>query len=41
LDGKHVVFGVLKKGMKILDKLENAFEEGSKPKPDIKIVDCG
>ena len=41
LDGKHVVFGKLTKGMEVLDELENANEKGSKPNPQIKIVDCG
>ena len=41
LDGKHVVFGKLIKGMDVLDELENSPENGSKPDPEIKIVDCG
>lgn len=41
LDGKHVVFGKITKGLKVLDNLENAHEVGSKPDPQIKIVDCG
>jgi cyclophilin family peptidyl-prolyl cis-trans isomerase len=41
LDGKHVVFGKIKKGMDVLDKLEKANEKGSVPNPTIKIVDCG
>jgi cyclophilin family peptidyl-prolyl cis-trans isomerase len=41
LDGKHVVFGKIIKGMDVLDKLEKANEKGSVPNPPIKIVDCG
>ena len=42
LDGKHVVFGKLKKGMdylKVLEKCE--VHPGNKPKERIEIVDCG
>jgi peptidylprolyl isomerase len=41
LDGKHVVFGVLKSNQEFLNRIENAEESGSKPKEEIRIVDCG
>ncbi|EGR30370.1 peptidyl-prolyl cis-trans isomerase, putative [Ichthyophthirius multifiliis] len=41
LDGKHMVFGQVCKGLEVLDKLENQEVEGEKPKKSIKIIDCG
>eukprot|EP00163_Fabomonas_tropica_P016899 TRINITY_DN3008_c0_g4_i2.p1 TRINITY_DN3008_c0_g4~~TRINITY_DN3008_c0_g4_i2.p1 ORF type:complete len:361 (+),score=123.34 TRINITY_DN3008_c0_g4_i2:32-1114(+) len=42
LDGKHVVFGEVKKGMGIVKAIE-ATEKGAQDKPieDVKIVECG
>ena len=42
LDGKHVVFGKVVKGMDIVHRIEEAEKDHSdKPKVDIVIVDCG
>ncbi|XP_045203479.2 peptidyl-prolyl cis-trans isomerase D-like [Mercenaria mercenaria] len=41
LDGKHVVFGKVLKGMNIVRTLENTDKEGEKPKKECRIADCG
>ena len=42
LDGHHVVFGKVVKGMDIVHRIEEAEKDHSdKPKVDIVIVDCG
>ena len=42
LDGKHVVFGKVVKGMEVVHAIENP-EVGNqdKPKEDVVIVNCG
>ncbi|CAD8058265.1 unnamed protein product [Paramecium primaurelia] len=41
LDGKHVVFGKVTKGIELLDVIEKIETEQDKPKVSIVIVDCG
>ncbi|KAK2363754.1 Cyclophilin peptidyl-prolyl cis-trans isomerase family protein [Trifolium repens] len=41
LDGKHVVFGKVTKGIDILKKMEQLGTADGKPTQPIKIVDCG
>lgn len=41
LDGKHVVFGKVVKGIEILKKIELAGTAEGKPARPVKIVDCG
>merc|ERR1712060_212536 len=42
LDGKHVVFGKVTKGMSMVRKIENNKTDGrDKPLKEVKIVDCG
>eukprot|EP01071_Lankesteria_metandrocarpae_P008134 Lankesteria_metandrocarpae@DN4879_c0_g2_i1.p1 len=43
LDGKHVVFGKVMKGMELVKEIEAAecSDDNNKPKEDIIIVDCG
>lgn len=41
LDGKHVVFGKVTKGIEILKKMEQLGTADGKPTQPIKIVDCG
>lgn len=42
LDGKHVVFGKVVKGMEIINMVENVETDShDKPKEDVVIVDCG
>lgn len=41
LDGKHVVFGKVLKGMGLVKELENVPKEGEKPSKDCIISDCG
>ncbi|XP_059435924.1 peptidyl-prolyl cis-trans isomerase CYP63 isoform X2 [Corylus avellana] len=41
LDGKHVVFGKVVKGIEILKKIEQAGTAEGKPARPVKIVDCG
>ena len=42
LDGKHVVFGIVKKGYEIIEQLNNIqTDENDKPLQDCKVIDCG
>merc|ERR1711994_1065038 len=41
LDGKHVVFGKVTKGMDVVKAIEAQGSSGGKPKTEIKIVDSG
>jgi len=42
LDGKHVVFGSVLKGMGVIRSIEkNPTANGDKPKQDVTITDCG
>lgn len=41
LNGKHVVFGKITKGLNIVRKIEAYGTEMGKPRADVKIMDCG
>lgn len=41
LDGKHVVFGKVIKGMNVVRALENVEKNGEKPVKECRISDCG
>lgn len=42
LDGRHVVFGKIVKGMKVVRKIEALKTDGrDKPSEDVVIADCG
>ncbi|XP_059586480.1 peptidyl-prolyl cis-trans isomerase A isoform X2 [Alligator mississippiensis] len=41
LDGKHVVFGRVKDGMSLVDKIEKYGSKNGKTAKKITIVDCG
>lgn len=41
LDNRHVVFGKLVEGAKILDDIEAVGSESGRPRKEVKIVDCG
>jgi len=41
LNGKHVVFGDVYKGLEFLDEFEQVECEDDKPKEPVKIIDCG
>jgi len=41
LDGKHVVFGVITEGMDVVKAIEKTDVDGSTPKNEVKIADCG
>ncbi|KAL5561821.1 hypothetical protein UlMin_031568 [Ulmus minor] len=41
LDGKHVVFGKVVKGMNVIEKMEQVGTADGKPSGTVKIVDCG
>ncbi len=42
LDGKHVVFGKVVKGMDLIEFIENLnTDNNDRPTNDVEIVDCG
>ncbi|CAH8310235.1 unnamed protein product [Eruca vesicaria subsp. sativa] len=41
LDGKHVVFGKVVKGMEVVKKMELVGTTDGKPTSNVKIIDCG
>jgi cyclophilin family peptidyl-prolyl cis-trans isomerase len=41
LDGNHVVFGEVTKGMDIVKKMEALGSQSGQPKKQITIADCG
>ncbi|KAL0772106.1 hypothetical protein Bca101_037257 [Brassica carinata] len=41
LDGKHVVFGKVVKGMEVVKKMELVGTSDGKPTSNVKIIDCG
>ena len=41
LNGKHVVFGKVTKGLDIVSKMNGKGSEVGKPKAVVKIVNCG
>lgn len=41
LDGKHVVFGRVAKGLDILRMLEEVGSASGRPKKDVQIINCG
>jgi len=41
LDGKHVVFGKVTKGLELIDKIEAIPTESDKPTTQVVIVECG
>ncbi|XP_059443793.1 peptidyl-prolyl cis-trans isomerase CYP40 [Corylus avellana] len=41
LDGKHVVFGKVVKGMGVVRSIEHVTTDGDSPTADVLIVDCG
>jgi cyclophilin family peptidyl-prolyl cis-trans isomerase len=41
LDGKHVVFGTLVKGLEVLNSIEACGSGNGKPKKEVRILDCG
>ncbi|XP_030545850.1 peptidyl-prolyl cis-trans isomerase CYP63 isoform X2 [Rhodamnia argentea] len=41
LDGKHVVFGKVTRGMEVVKKIEQVGSADGKPLQPVKIVDCG
>ena len=41
LDGKHVVFGSVTKGMHVLERIEAVGSKSGKPSQRVTIADCG
>merc|ERR1719331_1880761 len=41
LDGKHVVFGEVLRGMDVVEQIEVCEKSGSDPVVDVVITDCG
>lgn len=41
LDGKHVVFGKVTKGMEIVKDIEKVGSQSGKTKAEVLIADCG
>lgn len=41
LDGKHVVFGKVKEGLDVIDKIESVGSQSGKTAQNVVIKDCG
>ena len=41
LDGKHVVFGKVTKGMEVVDAMESVGSQSGQTSKDVYIADCG
>jgi cyclophilin family peptidyl-prolyl cis-trans isomerase len=41
LDGKHVVFGKVLLGQKLMKQIEQVGSGSGKPEAEVRIIDCG
>jgi cyclophilin family peptidyl-prolyl cis-trans isomerase len=41
LDGKHVVFGKVKEGLEVIDKIESVGSQSGKTAQKVVVKDCG